>query len=173
MNSLETLPISLVNNFGGGSINAYVTGLDSSNRLVILQPSGIYYYPTADASISTPQAINAEIAIPLGSQGSTTNITLPGYISSARVWLAEGEHDGLICSICRRRRTRKLLRSEHKSSTRKSTCTMTCTQMTRCSYRVTKIGMPTGRTILCEHSAFPSSNSNAHVLAAGCRAGSA
>jgi hypothetical protein len=46
------LPLSLVNNYAG-SINAYVTGLDSNNELVMLQPDGTWFYPTCDPTIST------------------------------------------------------------------------------------------------------------------------
>ena len=87
----DKLPLSLVNNFAG-AINAYVTGLDPENRLVMLQADGEWYYPTCDASTGgVPQAIDANVAIPLGARGSTTQITLPGYISAARVWFAAGE----------------------------------------------------------------------------------
>ncbi|TKA79678.1 hypothetical protein B0A55_04082 [Friedmanniomyces simplex] len=83
------LPLFLVNNFAG-AINAYVTGLDSNNQLVMLQPDGSWLYPTCDPTVSTPQAVTANVAIPLGGQGSTTQVTLPGYISAARVWFAAG-----------------------------------------------------------------------------------
>lgn len=84
------LPLALKNNFAG-SINAYVTGLDGSGRLVMLQPDGTFYYPTCDSSATSPQIINGNIAIALGARGSTLDITIPGYISSARVWFAAGE----------------------------------------------------------------------------------
>lgn len=84
------LPLALVNNLAGGAVNAYVTGLDAQNHLVMLQADGTFYYPTANANIGTPQAITVNCAIPLGAQGSTTHITIPGYISAARVWFAEG-----------------------------------------------------------------------------------
>lgn len=85
------LPMSLVNNFAGGAINAYVTGLDSENRLVMLQPDGQFLYPTAASGQEIPQLVTGNIKIPLGPKGSTTNIAIPGYISAARVWFAEGE----------------------------------------------------------------------------------
>ena len=84
------LPLAMVNNFPGGAINAYVTGLDSQNRLVMLKPDGTFYYPSADQSVVTPQPITVNCAIRLGAKGSTKHITIPGYISSARVWFAEG-----------------------------------------------------------------------------------
>jgi hypothetical protein len=46
------LPLALVNNFAG-AINAYVTGLDDKNELVMLKPDGSWYYPTCDQSVST------------------------------------------------------------------------------------------------------------------------
>jgi hypothetical protein len=84
------LPLALVNNFAGGAINAYVTGLDAHNHLVMLKPDATFYYPTADKSDATPRPITVNCAIPLGAKGSTTHITIPGYISAARVWFAEG-----------------------------------------------------------------------------------
>ncbi|KAF2092474.1 hypothetical protein NA57DRAFT_50251 [Rhizodiscina lignyota] len=88
--STGQLPLSLVNNFAG-SINAYVTGLDVNGRLVMLQPDGTFLYPSCDSAQSTPQLITDNIAIPLGAKGSTLNITIPGYISAARVWFAAGD----------------------------------------------------------------------------------
>ena len=88
--STERLPLALVNNFPGGQINAYVTGLDSANRLVMLKPDGTFYYPSSRPGQAVPQLINANVGIPLGAKGSTTHITIPGYISSARIWFAEG-----------------------------------------------------------------------------------
>jgi hypothetical protein len=88
--STERLPLALVNNFQGGQINAYVTGLDSQNRLVMLKPDGTFYYPSSRPGQAIPQLINANVAIPLGAKGSTTHINIPGYISSARIWFAEG-----------------------------------------------------------------------------------
>lgn len=37
--------------------------------------------------------MNADVAIPLNGPGQTTTITLPDYISSARVWFADGHLD--------------------------------------------------------------------------------
>lgn len=85
------LPLSLKNNLAGGNVNAYVTGLDSEGRIVMLRPNGKFYYPTATPDQTTPQQITAEVAIPLGKQGSTKRTAIPEYISSARIWFAEGE----------------------------------------------------------------------------------
>ncbi|KAI9663292.1 MAG: hypothetical protein M1821_008340 [Bathelium mastoideum] len=80
------LSIQMVNNFAG-SVNAYVTGLDPNNQLVLLQTDGTWLYPQSNGA-STPQPISGNVAIPLGAQGSTTTITLPDYISAGRVWFA-------------------------------------------------------------------------------------
>lgn len=82
----QQLQIDMVNNFAG-SVNAYVTGLDPNNQLVMLQTDGSWLYPDAGGA-TTPQPINGNIAIALGGQGSTTTITLPDYISAGRVWFA-------------------------------------------------------------------------------------
>lgn len=83
-----TLPLALYNNLGAG-VNAYVTGLDASNRVVLLLPNGTFFYPNANGA-TTPQKVTQDVAIPLGAKGSTTLITIPAYISSARVWFASG-----------------------------------------------------------------------------------
>lgn len=55
----------------------------------MLSTSGSYYY--LDSSVgSTPQKITADVALPLNGPGQTTTLTLPDYISSARVWFADG-----------------------------------------------------------------------------------
>ncbi|KAF4556446.1 Hypothetical protein D9617_1g083240 [Elsinoe fawcettii] len=87
--SSSKLTLSLVNNLNSKNVTAYVTGLDIKGQLVMLQPDGNWYYPTAGQS-AIPQAIVANVGIPLGKPGSTTNMTLPGYLISGRVWFADG-----------------------------------------------------------------------------------
>ena len=87
---VNQLPLSFINNFGGAAINAYVTGLDTNNNIVLLQPDGTWFTPPS-TSATTPQAIVGNIAIPIGGQGSKLNINLPDYISAARIWFAAGE----------------------------------------------------------------------------------
>ncbi|KAI1103358.1 glycoside hydrolase family 64 protein [Jackrogersella minutella] len=83
------LKISLVNNFSGGQLNAYVDGKDVNGANILLSSDGTWYYPDPAGS-AVPIAINASIAIPLNGQGQTTEFTLPDYISSGRIWIAEG-----------------------------------------------------------------------------------
>ena len=86
--STGSLSMSLVNNLASGSLYAYVTGLDSNNQLVMLQPDGTWHYPSA-SSAATPQAVTANVAIPLTGLGKATQMTLPSEISAGRVWFAE------------------------------------------------------------------------------------
>jgi len=91
------LPLSLVNNFDGDQINCYVTGADPDNKVVMLKPDGSWLYPSAGGS-ATPVSISEDVAIPLGAKGETKEITLPDYISSGRVWFAEGELEFFVVS---------------------------------------------------------------------------
>ncbi|KAI1770141.1 glycoside hydrolase family 64 protein [Hypoxylon cercidicola] len=86
------LKISLVNNFGGGQLNVYVSGLDTNGAVVMLSGDGSWYYPNPAGS-AVPVAIdaNANIAHPMNIQGQTTEFTLPDYLSSGRIWVAEGD----------------------------------------------------------------------------------
>ncbi|KAI1171090.1 glycoside hydrolase family 64 protein [Nemania sp. FL0916] len=83
------LPISIVNNFDSG-MYMYVTGRDSAGLPCLLGANGQYVYPQADSS-GVPQEIVANIALPLSNKGSTTQITLPQALISARIWIAHGQ----------------------------------------------------------------------------------
>ncbi|KAI1486465.1 glycoside hydrolase family 64 protein [Biscogniauxia mediterranea] len=83
------LKISLVNNFEGGQMYAYITGQDPSGNVVMLSTDGSWYYPDPLGS-AIPIVINASVAITLGATGQTTEVTLPDYLSSGRIWIAEG-----------------------------------------------------------------------------------
>ncbi|KAF3356825.1 Glucan endo-1 like protein [Verticillium longisporum] len=87
---LGNLPLSLVNNFAGGSLNAYISGLDSNGAVVFLAADGSLVYPTSGGS-SVPVPIGADIAIPLPPRGQTLRITLPIALSSGRVYFAAGK----------------------------------------------------------------------------------
>jgi hypothetical protein len=89
INANANLPLTFTNNFSGGAVNVYVTGLDPNSEIVFLQSNGQWYYPPSTTS-TTPVAITGNIVIPLGGQGSFTTVTLPNYISSGRIWVSEG-----------------------------------------------------------------------------------
>ena len=83
------LPLSIINNFANGAVNVYITGKDSNNKVVVLKRDGTFFRPNP-AGATTPTLITENLAIPLGKRGSSTKITIPGYISSARIWFAVG-----------------------------------------------------------------------------------
>ena len=77
-------------NYMSGSVYAYVVGTDATGQLAFLSPTGNdFYYPTTTST--TPVEIDqADVAIPLGAQGATTQITIPGYLQSSRVYFSDG-----------------------------------------------------------------------------------
>jgi hypothetical protein len=85
----DFIELSFVNKLASSNVKAYVTGRDSNNALVMLHPDGTWFYPPATTA-TTPQPVTEDVAIPLGAQGSTVTISLPGYISAGRIWFADG-----------------------------------------------------------------------------------
>lgn len=89
VNAGEPLVISMANNFGG-ELFAYVTAKDPSGAVVMLQSDGSWYFPDPAGS-AEPIEVDADVAIPLNGQGESTDITVPDYVTSGRVWVAEGK----------------------------------------------------------------------------------
>lgn len=85
-----TLPLKFVNNFSGGSVNAYISGLDSNGVVVFLGADGSLIYPSSGGS-TVPVQISDNIAIPISSYGDTLEFVLPIEMSSGRIYFAEGE----------------------------------------------------------------------------------
>ncbi|OTB00335.1 glycoside hydrolase family 64 protein [Hypoxylon sp. CI-4A] len=83
------LTISFVNNFGDSQLNVYVTGHDTSGAVVMLGGDGAWYYPDPAGSAS-PVEITADVAHAMSGKGQTTDITIPDYLVSGRVWVSEG-----------------------------------------------------------------------------------
>ncbi|EMT70491.1 hypothetical protein ACKRZS_008775 [Fusarium odoratissimum] len=100
-----TLPLKLVNNFSGGNVRAYISGLDSDGTVVFIGASGNLVYPKSGGS-KVPVEIKDNIAIPLPPQGQTLEFTVPISMSSGRVYFANedlhffvvdiGSGDGLV-----------------------------------------------------------------------------
>ncbi|KAL6852144.1 glycoside hydrolase family 64 protein [Trichoderma novae-zelandiae] len=83
------LPIKLVNSLGGGRINAYISGLDSANRVVFVRGDGSLVYPSSGGS-TAPVPIHDHIEIPLPAKGKSITVTVPIVLTSARIYFAEG-----------------------------------------------------------------------------------
>lgn len=100
-----SLPLKLVNNFSGGNVRAYISGLDSDGTVVFIGPDGSLVYPKSGGS-KEPVEIKDNIAIPLPPQGQTLDFTIPISMSSGRVYFANddlhfftvdiGNGDGLV-----------------------------------------------------------------------------
>ncbi|KAH6969340.1 hypothetical protein DER45DRAFT_622002 [Fusarium avenaceum] len=85
-----TLPLKLVNNFSGGDVRAYISGLDPNGKVVFIGASGNIIYPSSGGS-KTPVEIKDNIAIPLPPQGQTLDFTLPISMSSGRIYFANAD----------------------------------------------------------------------------------
>ncbi|KAK4069151.1 CAZyme family GH64 [Trichoderma harzianum] len=84
------LPIQLVNNFSGGQVNAYISGLDTDNRVVFVRGDGSLVYPSSGGS-SVPVPISTPINIALPAQGQSITVNVPIVISSARIYFSVGD----------------------------------------------------------------------------------
>ncbi|KAK4069613.1 CAZyme family GH64 [Trichoderma aggressivum f. europaeum] len=84
------LPIQLVNNFSGGQVNAYISGLDTDNRVVFVRGDGSLVYPSSGGS-GVPVPISTPINIALPSQGNSITVNVPIVISSARIYFSVGD----------------------------------------------------------------------------------
>ncbi|MGQ4515373.1 beta-1,3-glucanase family protein [Streptomyces sp. DW26H14] len=84
-----SLPLSLRNNSGSGTVYAYVTGSDSSNWPGFVDASGAFQRLPSPSSVLTPAP---DYAIPLGASGSAaTQVTLGDYVIGGRVWFSIGQ----------------------------------------------------------------------------------
>lgn len=83
--------LELVNKMPSENVMAYISGLDPNGALVMLGQDGQWVYPSTDSA--TPQPVQGNIRIPMGKSNTTTPVALPGFVSSARVWIADGNLD--------------------------------------------------------------------------------
>jgi hypothetical protein len=84
------LGLAFKNNYGAASVNVYITGEDTSGAIVFVTSNGEFYSPPSTTS-TTPVLVTEDVAIPLGGKGSTLSLTLPGFLSSSRIWVAAGD----------------------------------------------------------------------------------
>ncbi|KAI0465755.1 glycoside hydrolase family 64 protein [Xylaria cf. heliscus] len=84
------LQVEIVNNFSGNQMYLYITGQDSNGAACFVGPDGNFFYPNAGGS-AIPVAIQGDFKTPLGGMGSTTTLTIPDFLISSRIWVAEGE----------------------------------------------------------------------------------
>ncbi|KAI1325534.1 glycoside hydrolase family 64 protein [Xylariaceae sp. FL0255] len=87
----NSLQVEIVNNYGNDQMYLYIDGKDSNNVPCLLGSDGTYYYPDAGGSTTPVQIDTSSIATPLGAQGSSTTVTLPDTLQSARIWVSQGE----------------------------------------------------------------------------------
>lgn len=83
--------LELVNKMASSNVRAYISGLDPKGALVMLGQDGKWVYPSTTSA--TPEAVKGNIRIPMGKANTTTPVALPGFVSSARVWIADGNLD--------------------------------------------------------------------------------
>lgn len=84
-----SLPVSLQNNSGQGSVYAYISGTDSSGWPVFVSSDGALHRLTNPSSPVTPIA---DYSIALGASGSAaTHLTLSDYVIGGRVWFSIGQ----------------------------------------------------------------------------------
>lgn len=83
--------LELVNKMASSNVRAYISGLDPKGALVMLGQDGQWVYPSTTSE--TPEAVKGNIRIPMGKANTTTPVALPGFVSSARVWIADGNLD--------------------------------------------------------------------------------
>lgn len=83
-----TLNIDLQNKTNSNNVFAFITGqaLDNGNHVVLVKADGkSLYYPDSPSGILQP--LKEDCAIPLGSPGSTTTVTIP-RIAGGRIWFS-------------------------------------------------------------------------------------
>jgi hypothetical protein len=85
------LSLSFVNHLSSNvTAYAYVTGRDSNNHIVLLQTDYTWYYPAPAQLTTEPTPVPDTVAIPLAAPGTNTAASIPGSLSSGRIWIAQG-----------------------------------------------------------------------------------
>ncbi|MYS79266.1 beta-1,3-glucanase family protein [Embleya scabrispora] len=83
-----SLPVSLKNNSGNGTVYAYVSGSDGTGWPGFVTSAGYFERLPSPSSVLTPVA---DYSIPLGASGSAaTTFTLRDHVIGGRVWFSVG-----------------------------------------------------------------------------------
>ncbi|MEW2544716.1 beta-1,3-glucanase family protein [Streptomyces sp. NPDC047002] len=84
-----SLPLSLRNNSGSGTVYAYISGSDDSGWPGFVDSGGAFQRLPSPSSVQTPVQ---DYAITLGASGSAaTQLTLGDYVTGGRVWFSVGK----------------------------------------------------------------------------------
>lgn len=85
----SSFPLQLSNNLTSGSLRAYISGRDSNDALVFVTSQGTLYAPQSQKKGPEMDPLDdGTIGIEL-SQGEIKNISIPGELTSARVYFAQ------------------------------------------------------------------------------------
>jgi Beta-1,3-glucanase/Carbohydrate binding module (family 6) len=83
-----TLPVTLRNNSGNGTVYAYISGSDSSGWPGFVTADGQFQRLPNPSATVTPIA---DYSIPLNGSGSQIQLTLSDYVIGGRVWFSVGQ----------------------------------------------------------------------------------
>jgi hypothetical protein len=84
------LDLDLVNNIPSNNVQAIVSGRDKEGNLILLDENFEWYYPQAEGTAGDRTPLPNTVRHKLGPKHSTTNLRLPDYIYSARIYFADG-----------------------------------------------------------------------------------
>lgn len=87
--NVASFDIELINKVGDGA-KAYITGTDSSGRLVFVGPGGQLVYPSSGGS-TADVPVQGNIAISLAGKDQSVSVPISEAITSGRIWYAESD----------------------------------------------------------------------------------
>lgn len=86
---VASFDVELINKVGDGA-KAYITGTDSSDRIVFVGPGGQLVYPSSGGS-TADVPVQGNIAIPLAGKDQSVSVPISEVITSGRIWYAESD----------------------------------------------------------------------------------
>lgn len=84
------LGLEMINHIDSDNVHAYVTGQTADGDLVFLDENSEWYFPKAEGGEGEKTPLPDHVKHKLGPQFSKTNLQLPDYIYSARIWFSDG-----------------------------------------------------------------------------------